>query len=92
MTEYAKTQTAMNHNHQMLIESAVIHLIVKYENNLKEALTENVMAGGDSAARGLLAGMILDAHLGPDAVPEVWLSQLKRHPQIDCLLKRGISD
>jgi ADP-ribosylglycohydrolase len=31
----------------------VIHLISKYEDNLKEGLIENAMAGGDSAGRGL---------------------------------------
>jgi len=40
----------------------VIHLIAKYENNLQDALIENVMTEGDSAGRGLLVGMILGAH------------------------------
>ncbi|MGA2940205.1 MAG: ADP-ribosylglycohydrolase family protein, partial [Syntrophobacteraceae bacterium] len=42
--------------------------------NLREALVENVMAGGDSAARGLVVGMILGAHLGFEAIPSEWLS------------------
>ncbi|MBW2192920.1 MAG: ADP-ribosylglycohydrolase family protein, partial [Deltaproteobacteria bacterium] len=61
---------------------SVIHLIVKYENNLKEALIENVMAGGDSAARGLLVGMALGAHSGPEAIPPAWLSELKAREKI----------
>jgi ADP-ribosylglycohydrolase len=64
----------------------VIHLIAKYENDLKQALVENVMAGGDSAARGLIVGMVLGAHLGMDAIPQQWLSEMKAYPQIVDLL------
>ena len=60
----------------------VIHLIAKYEDNLKEGLIENVMAGGDSAGRGLTVGMVLGAHLGIDAIPSKWLSDLKAYQQI----------
>ena len=64
----------------------VIHLIAKYENDLKQALVENVMAGGDSAARGLIAGMVLGAYLGLGAIPRVWVNGMKAHHQIDDLL------
>jgi ADP-ribosylglycohydrolase len=67
---------------------SVIHLIVKYENNLRDALIENVMAGGDSAGRGLLVGMVLGAHLGMDAIPEAWLSEMKAYPEIMSLLSK----
>ena len=60
----------------------VIHLIAKYENNLKEGLIENAMAGGDSAARGLTVGMVLGAHLGMGAIPPNWLSDLKAYQEI----------
>jgi ADP-ribosylglycohydrolase len=60
----------------------VIHLIAKYENNLSQALIENAMAGGDSAARGLLTGMILGARLGLEAIPRKWLTELKAHDRI----------
>ena len=66
----------------------VIHLIAKYENNLKEGLIENGMAGGDSAARGLTVGMVLGAHLGMDALPPKWLSDLKAYPEIVDLMDR----
>jgi ADP-ribosylglycohydrolase len=66
---------------------AVIHLVCKYEGNLKEALVENVMAGGDSAARGITVGMILGAHGGMDAIPEVWLTEMKAFQKIDRLLE-----
>ncbi|MGA2732770.1 MAG: ADP-ribosylglycohydrolase family protein [Syntrophobacteraceae bacterium] len=67
---------------------SVVHLIGKYEGNLREALVENVMAGGDSAARGLVVGMILGAHLGFEAIPGEWLSGLKRYRHIVDLLER----
>ena len=63
-----------------------IHLIAKYEDNLREGLIENAMAGGDSAGRGLLVGLILGAHLGPDAIPQKWLTDLKAYQEIQDLL------
>jgi ADP-ribosylglycohydrolase len=61
---------------------SVIHLIAKYENSLKDGLVENVMAGGDSAGRGLMVGMILGAYGGLDAIPQKWLTELKAMPEI----------
>ena len=66
----------------------VVHLIVKYENDLKEALVENAMAGGDSAARGLIVGSILGAHLDLEAIPNNWRSELKAFDHISDLLKK----
>jgi len=60
----------------------VIHLIAKYEDNLREGLIENGMAGGDSAGRGLTVGMVLGAHRGIDALPPKWLSDLKAYREI----------
>ena len=67
---------------------AVIHLIAKYENNLKAALVENAMAGGDSAGRGLLVGLVLGAHLGMESIPPEWLNDMKAYQQIVDMLKR----
>ncbi len=66
-----------------------IHLILSYEDDLKTALIENVMAGGDSAARGLVAGMILGAHGGRSAIPEEWLTGMKQYAHITALLASG---
>jgi len=67
---------------------AVVHLIARYEGDLREALIENVMAGGDSAARGMVLGMVLGAHLGIDGMPVEWLSELKCWETIVDLLDR----
>jgi ADP-ribosylglycohydrolase len=66
----------------------VVHLIARYEDNLEEALVQSVMAGGDSAARGMLVGMVLGAYLGDESIPEAWLSGLKRSNEILSLLDR----
>jgi ADP-ribosylglycohydrolase len=65
---------------------ATVHLIAKYEDSLQEALIENVRAGGDSAGRGLLVGMILGAHLGPEAIPSRWLTEMKACDRITALV------
>lgn len=65
----------------------VIHLIYKYETDLPNALIENVMAGGDSAARGMLAGMILGAHNGIESIADQWLSEMKAYQKISGLLE-----
>lgn len=66
----------------------VIHLIAKYENDLKEALVQCVMAGGDSAARGALVGMVLGAHLGMGSLPRPWIEEMKAGSKIRQLLEK----
>jgi ADP-ribosylglycohydrolase len=66
----------------------VVHLIAKYEKELKEALVQAVMAGGDSAARGLMVGMVLGAHPGDKGLPKEWVSGLKRGSGILRLLEQ----
>jgi len=64
----------------------IIYFIATYENDLKEALIASVMAGGDSAARAMIVGMILGAHLGMEAIPDAWINGLKKAGQIEALL------
>lgn len=66
----------------------VVHLISKYKTDLEEALVQSVMAGGDSAARGMAAGMVLGAHLGHEGIPSRWLSGLKKRQEVLQLLDR----
>jgi ADP-ribosylglycohydrolase len=65
---------------------ATVHLIAKYEDRMEEGLIENVMAGGDSAGRGLLSGLVLGAWGGRSAIPERWLSGLAAAQEITRLL------
>jgi ADP-ribosylglycohydrolase len=68
--------------------AGVVHLIAKYENDLEEALVQAVMAGGDSAGRGMVVGMVLGAHLGEEALPGQWVSDLQRRGEILDLLDK----
>lgn len=66
---------------------SVIHLLATYEDDIKNGLVENVMAGGDSAARGMIVGMILGAYHGDGSgVPHEWIKDLKVFDRImECL-------
>jgi len=64
-----------------------VHLIARYGNNYKQAMVENVMAGGDSSARGILAGMILGAAHGMTAIPDTWVTGMTAGQRISRLLK-----
>ena len=68
--------------------AGVVHLIAKYEDNLEEALIQAVMAGGDSAGRGMAVGMVLGAHLGERGLPGQWVSGLRRRREIMDLLDK----
>jgi ADP-ribosylglycohydrolase len=68
--------------------AGVVHLIAKYENSLEEALVQAVMAGGDSAGRGMAVGMVLGAHLGEQSLPGEWVSGLQRRREIMDLLDK----
>ena len=68
------------------VAPSVIHLCAKYENDLKQALIQNTMAGGDAAARGLIAGMILGAYNGADSISH-WTSGLRYIKDINKLLE-----
>ncbi|MEJ5358129.1 MAG: ADP-ribosylglycohydrolase family protein [Desulfobacterales bacterium] len=67
---------------------ATVHLIARYEENPVEGLIENVMAGGDSAARGLAAGMVFGAWKGAAAVRGSWVAGMKAAGEIEELLDR----
>ena len=64
-----------------------IHLIARHADDFKMAMVENVMAGGDSSARGMLAGMILGAANGMTAIPDEWVAGLSASERIQSFLK-----
>lgn len=67
---------------------STVHLIARYPENYKDAMIENVLAGGDSAARGMLAGMVIAAANGKKAlVVDEWIDGMRAKDWIVSLLK-----
>ncbi len=64
----------------------VVHTVLKHEADPETGLVENVMAGGDSCARGLAIGMLFGARHGLGWMPERWLAPLAARPDIEAAL------
>ena len=62
---------------------SALHLILKYEDNYVGAMRQNVYAGGDSAARGMVVGMILGAYNGLSKIPVDWINALSSKSRIE---------
>ena len=65
---------------------ATIDLLLRYPNDVVAGLKANAHAGGDSAARGLLLGLVYGVAPEPEALPEEWLTQLAAKTEIDNLI------
>jgi len=61
---------------------AAVYILLKHEDSYKTAMTENILAGGDSSARGMIIGAILVAYHGIEAIPAHWLSDMKAKSEI----------
>jgi ADP-ribosylglycohydrolase len=56
---------------------ASLLILRRHGGNYEEAMIENVMAGGDSAARGLFIGGLLGYLHGLEAIPQRWRDGVK---------------
>jgi len=54
--------------------SGIIHLLVKYPNDLKELLVSNAKAGGDTSSRAMVATMIFVANQSSEDLPQEWFA------------------
>jgi ADP-ribosylglycohydrolase len=64
----------------------VVHIALKHEADPATGLVDNVMAGGDSCARGLAVGMLFGARHGLGWMPERWLAPLSARTEIEAAL------
>lgn len=63
-----------------------MQILLKYPDDPEEALVQNVMAGGDSAARGMLLGTLYGAAGGQTAIPDRWTDDINASADISRLL------
>jgi ADP-ribosylglycohydrolase len=66
---------------------SALAILLRHGEDPETALIENVMAGGDSAARGMMLGTLLGAAHGRRAIPERWTGALRARPQVEAFLK-----
>lgn len=66
----------------------ICHLLLRYPKDPVSALIANANAGGDSAARGMILGLVYGAKYPAAALPEEWLSGLNARDKIADLLRQ----
>lgn len=66
---------------------AICHLLLRHPDDVVAALTVNVEAGGDSAARGMIIGMVHGAKSNGTPLPKDWLTGLHAYGEIQQLIE-----
>lgn len=66
----------------------ICHLLRRHPRDPIAAMIENVNAGGDSAARGMILGSVYGAFLPIDVWPAKWRTDLRASARIEALLNR----
>lgn len=61
---------------------ASIYFILKYKKDIFNGLKENCLSGGDSAARGMIIGMVLGAYLGEEGLPPKMVLDINKYNEI----------
>lgn len=67
---------------------SVVQLMARHQGAPAEAMVDSAMAGGDSAARNMIVGMVLCAQSGMEGIPQGWLGSLAKKDEIEALLAR----
>jgi ADP-ribosylglycohydrolase len=70
---------------------AICHLLLRHPHDAATALRINVEAGGDTAARGMIMGMIYGAQRDAAAMPNEWITGLRSHAEIQQLIRQVTS-
>lgn len=65
----------------------IIDLLLRFPLDPVAALTKNAQAGGDSAARGLILGLVYGGLPEASKLPETWITKLRARDEIAHLIK-----
>lgn len=83
------TEAIQDHGLTCHIQDAftcVCHLLLRHPDSPITALTENINAGGDSAARGMVLGMVYGAAFPVSTLPAAWMTDLTARVEIEGLI------
>ncbi len=67
--------------------ASTIYLLLNYHNDFNALLKANLLAGGDSAARAMVAGMVVGARYGFKAIQPQWIEKLNHYPLLQSFIK-----
>ena len=68
--------------------TGVCHLLLRHPETPATGLIENINAGGDSAARGMMLGLVYGAAFSISTQPAKWLAGLKAREEITALIAK----
>lgn len=63
-----------------------IYLLINYHDDFEALLKANLLAGGDSSARAMIAGMVLGARYGFKKIRPQWIEALNQYATLDKLI------
>lgn len=66
--------------------ASTVYLLLNYHHDFNALLKANVLAGGDSVARGMVAGMVVGARYGFEAIKPSWIEELNEYTLINELI------
>ena len=66
--------------------ASTVYLLLNYHDDFDELLKANVLAGGDSASRGMVAGMIVGARYGFEAIKPSWIEEIHDYKKLNELI------
>jgi ADP-ribosylglycohydrolase len=66
--------------------ASTIYLLLNYHNDFETLLEVNLDAGGDSAARAMVAGMVIGARYGFEKIKPEWIEDIEAYEHINRLI------
>ncbi len=90
---FDETDAAALHRHGLSCRTAdafpgICHLLLRHPEDPALALIENANAGGDSAARGMILGLVYGARFPVATWPVEWSAGLRAREEIDGLIRK----
>ncbi|MCC5838991.1 MAG: ADP-ribosylglycohydrolase family protein [Opitutales bacterium] len=85
-TGLGDTEAALHHGQSCAVDGAfplICHLLLRYPDDAIAGWSANQMAGGDTAARALLMGLVYGARPDAPPLPADWLTTWTARPQVE---------